>query len=182
MGQSIKRVILTGAPSTGKTSVLNYFKQLGYPVYSEIAREVIKKSLANNSNKVPWIDLVGFSNEVAHLQLKQHNLPTSPLNFFDRGLPDVIAYLNNSNIETSQLIKSYLDDINYHPKVFLFPYWEEIYFNDEERKESFNEAIKIENHIINTYNNLNYSIIKVPKLPINERCDFILKSLEISNE
>lgn len=177
MGHSIKRVILTGAPSSGKTSVLNYLKQLGFPTYSEIAREVIKNSLATNSDKVPWIDLIGFSDEVAHLQLKQHNLPTSPLNFFDRGLPDVIAYLNNSNIETSPLIKSFLKDVNYHPKVFLFPYWEEIYYNDEERKESINEAKKIENHIINIYTNLNYTIIKVPKISISDRCDFILNSL-----
>ena len=37
-----KRIILTGSSGTGKTTVLNLFKEAGYPVITEVVRNLIK--------------------------------------------------------------------------------------------------------------------------------------------
>ena len=177
--KSIKRVILTGAPSTGKTAVLEQIKNLGFSSYPEIARQVIKDSLNQNSNVVPWLKLLDFSEVVAQKQLQQHNLAQNGWSFFDRGLPDVIAYLQKGNTQTTSAINAYLKQVNYHTTVFLFPIWEEIYFNDQERIEPLKDALLIQEHLIKTYTNLNYNIVIVPKLAVMDRCNFILKTLRI---
>ena len=38
-----KRIILTGAQGTGKTTVLNLFKEAGWPVITEVVRKLHKE-------------------------------------------------------------------------------------------------------------------------------------------
>ena len=38
-----RRVVLAGGPSTGKTSVLNKLKKLGFKCYDESAREILSE-------------------------------------------------------------------------------------------------------------------------------------------
>ena len=70
------------------------------------------------------------------------------------------------------LIKSY-----YNTNVFLTPFWKEIYHNDNERLEDIKKAINIEFHLINTYEKYGFNIVKIPKLSIRLRADFILQNI-----
>jgi predicted ATPase len=53
------------------------------------------------------------------------------------------------------------------------PPWKEIFVNDLIRTESYEEAVKIHQHIIETYEDLNYTIIELPLLPTKTRVEFI---------
>ena len=172
----MRRVVITGGPSTGKTCLVNTLNTKGYSTFNEVAREIIKDQLSIKSDKVPWKDVTGFSKLVLNKQVNHFNKALNDLTFYDRGIPDIIGYMNNAN-------KVLFDELITHSKnlrythVFILPPWEEIYTTDNERRESFEEAMKLYKLIYQAYFSLKYEPIVVPKVDIEERIKFILNTL-----
>lgn len=172
------RHVITGAPSTGKTTVLEALSN-EHQVFPEIARQVIQEQLAQASNKLPWKDNLTFSRLVVQRQIKDFDAHRGRLAFFDRGIPDVMAYL--SYYGQSKSITDFMPQIRqyrYAKEVFLMPPWKAIYKKDTERKEDFEQALAINDQIIKSYEALNYKIIQVPFGLPEERVKFILAQLK----
>ena len=93
----MNRVVITGGPATGKTTLITELNKLGYAVFPEAARSVIKQQITLSSDKVPWLDVSGFSQLVLNKQCHHFKMANNRLSFFDRGIPDIIGYLNNFN-------------------------------------------------------------------------------------
>lgn len=172
----MQRVVITGGPSTGKTSLIQALNQKGFETFNEVARKVIKQQLDLNSNKVPWDDVTGFSKLVLIDQINDFQSATEGINFFDRGIPDLTGYMNHgSRTLFSELIKAEKEFI--YDKVFLLPPWQEIYENDNERRESYEGAKLIYEALKNAYTKSGYSPIIVPQLSLEERVEFILNHI-----
>ena len=58
------RVVITGGPSVGKTTIITGLAQLGFTVVEEFATKIIKEG-----ELLPWVDRVGFQTEVLRRQL-----------------------------------------------------------------------------------------------------------------
>jgi predicted ATPase len=63
--------------------------------------------------------------------------------------------------------------------VFVLAPWQDIFTSDNERYESFEEAIKIHDHLLETYKRFGYKLIDVPFGSIKNRSDFIIESLNL---
>jgi len=178
----VNRVIITGGPSTGKTSIINELESRGYNCIHETSREIIQESLANNSDVLPWKDLMKFSERVINQRVEHYHSVVSKnskkYTFFDRGIPDVFAYMEHDNLEIPKDFLKLGKSLRYHTKIFITPAWKAIYENDNERVEDFSKAEKLEKFIYNTYKNLGYEVIEVPKATIENRIRFILDHLE----
>ena len=61
-----------------------------------------------------------------------------------------------------------------YDKIFFFEPWKEIFINDSERKETFEQTEEISKYLIEGYKSMNYNLIIVPKLPTKERMNFII--------
>lgn len=169
----MRRIIISGPPGSGKSSIISKLSSLGYPVLPEAARIIIKQETEKpNSTALPWIDNELFSLKVQQLILSQ-NKPVKTC-FSDRCLPDVIAYLKNSGTKHLQPYLDSLEALDLHPEVVFCPFWEEIYAVDSERKESAKEAQFIENLLRETYLELGFKLIALPKMDVNQRCEWIL--------
>ncbi|WP_417590126.1 AAA family ATPase [Owenweeksia hongkongensis] len=174
-----KRVIITGGPGTGKSTIIDLMKQNGYTCHTEVSRSVIKKELAKGSAQLPWDDLSGFSNLVFDGQTNQYrNAAEGKINFYDRGIIDVIAYLKKDNLPADAL-EDLAIHYPYHTKVFLTPPWEEIYSMDEERREDFATMNTIHEELIKAYTSFGYEVVEVPKSSSQERVKFILAHLGV---
>ena len=68
-----------------------------------------------------------------------------------------------------------------YDKIFLFPPYKEIYENDNERVESFEESKRLYQYFIDSYNHYNYSAIIVPLDNLENRIKFILNCLHSSS-
>ena len=173
-----KKIVITGAPGTGKTSIIDELKKRGYSCSEEISREIIAEQIASSGKMLPWLNLEAFSQRVFSLRKAQYiNASTNSLHFFDRGLLDVIAYMKMDALPISKHYKEDCEKYRYNTTVFYTPIWEEIYINDSERKESVESAITIEKSLLETYNLFGYTLIEIPKLTTGERVDFILSKI-----
>ena len=169
-----KKYIITGAPGTGKTSIITELKKRDFSCSKEISRDIIAEQIKKKGDILPWKDLNSFSQRVFLARLTQFiNTPNNINHFFDRGVIDVIAYMKLENHETSHF-ESKLKNIKYNKKVFYTPIWKDIYVKDVHRKESISKAIKIENQLLKIYKKHNYKMIEIPKFSVEERTDFII--------
>ncbi len=172
------KYIITGAPGTGKTAIINALIEKGYNCAKEISREIIAEQLATGGDILPWKDQIAFENHIATLRAQQyHKIPKDKLCFFDRSSIDCIAYLDANKIETTTEIAEAIKECVFNKNVFIAPFWKEIYINDKERVEDIESAINIERSLIKTYEKLGYTLIEIPKTSIKERVDFILSKI-----
>lgn len=175
-----KSYIITGAPGTGKSTLIEALKEKGYFIFEEIARKVIAQEVKKNTDHLPWLNIEAFSILVLEQMLAQKpQLEKYPISFTDRGIPDIIGYLHHAKISPDSIFEEYLKTFNYAEKVFFTPIWEEIYENDTERLETIKQANLISETLFNTYVQLGFDVVIIPKLSVSERLEFILK--EISN-
>ena len=84
------------------------------------------------------------------------------------------------HIPVSELLFAKCDELDYCRIVFLFPPWEEIYENDTERKQDFNEAVATYHEMVSAYTKFGYDLIEVPKTSVKERAQFIVSKLGAS--
>lgn len=175
-----KKIVITGGPGTGKSSVIKKLEWLGHHCLHEISREVTLKAQKQGITQLFLEDPLLFSQKLLEARVKQYkSLEDSEkkFTFLDRGVPDVVAYLKYFG---TIYPKSFSEacKLNRYDKIFLLPPWREIYTNDNERYETFEEAESIYSFLKKTYLFFEYDIVEVPKLPVKDRCDFILNNLD----
>lgn len=146
----------------------------------EISRSVILNAQKNGINQLFLEDPLLFSKTILKGRLKQFkaaNAFTIPLVFFDRAIPDIVAYLDyNGNTYTNTFT---IPCTNFkYDAVFILKPWQAIYTIDNERYESFEQAKRIYKNILNTYKKYNYTPIDVPFGSVKERTSFILNTLQ----
>ncbi len=174
-----KLYIITGAPGTGKTALIDELVNYNVNALDEVPRKFIKGKVAEKMGFNPFEDLERFSRLVLDGMLTQYDeaKKNREISFFDRGIPDVISYLNNSEIEIPEEYTKELNRCNYSKRVFLCPPWEEIYQTDSIRPYPFQETLKLHNAIVETYRNLNYILIELPRASVKNRVKKILKEI-----
>jgi predicted ATPase len=168
--------VLTGGPGSGKTTLIEALKVKGYEAAPEAGRAVIRDQTASGGNALPWADRLLFAERMLAFDL--HNYAearewSGPV-FFDRGVPDVVGYLELSGLpappDTEKAARSY----RYASRVFVLPPWLEIFGQDAERRQSFAEAERTYRAMVAIYLRLGYELVEVPHAPVNERAEFLL--------
>lgn len=172
-------IVIIGGPGTGKSSIIEGLVAKGYCCYPEISREVTLEAKKQGIEQLFLENPLLFSQMLLDGRIKQfNNAKNEPhqLVFIDRGIPDVVAYLDYIG---DQYPKHFIDacNENVYTKIFILPPWEEIYKSDSERYENFEQAKKIQEHLKKTYTNYGYTLIEVPKDSIDNRILFILDKI-----
>jgi predicted ATPase len=57
------------------------------------------------------------------------------------------------------------------------PPWQQIYVNDSERWQTFEEAVALYHAIKDTYQLLRYTVVELPKAPVQDRVKFVLSHI-----
>lgn len=173
-------IVLIGGPSSGKTTLINALTQKGYICYPEISREIIQNAQKDGIDQLFLENPLLFSELLLAGRINQYKMAKNeqtPIVFIDRGLPDVIAYMNFvGNSYPDSFHQACLE--NKYSKVFVLPPWEEIYVSDKERYESYEQAVLIHNHLEETYLDYGYKLIKVPKDSVSKRVQFLMNHIE----
>ncbi len=173
-----KLIALVGGPGSGKTSVLESLENIGFTCYQEVSREVTLEAQKAGIDQLWIAEPLHFSRILLEGRIKQHHqAQEEPKNtvIFDRGIPDVLAYLDYIG---DHYPKEFIDACNTYryDHIFFFPPWEAIYRNDNERYENYSEAKEIGEILVNTYERFGYELQTVPFGSIDERVAFITQN------
>ena len=105
---------------------------------------------------------------------REKNLPIDELIFFDRGLPDSLAYYSYHHLDTTKVIKACQ---KFHYKTIF--YCHSLPF-EQDTVRIENEAIaqKIGEYIYDAYRQLGYKLIELPVLSVEKRLEIILSHIE----
>ena len=119
-----------------------------------------------------------FFREILKLRIQQHQeARKNELSFFDRGIPDSLAYFNYLGIEAPPDLLTTIDEYRYFDRVILLPPWEEIFHQDVIRKESFNDSLLLYKLTKEAYLKSGYKIWELPENSIEERISYLMKLL-----
>lgn len=171
-------VILTGGPGGGKTTLIEALQRQGYPCVGEVGRAVIQEQVESGGDALPWADKEKFKQKMFEAQLKAYQTShDEKVVFFDRGLLDTLAYAKLEGLEITDEMVRLGQETRFHSMVFITPPWKEIYQNDEERKQDFEEAIRTYEHMVAIYQEYDYTVVDFPKDTVEKRISFMLEKL-----
>lgn len=188
----VKRIVLTGGPGSGKTSVLEKINQVfsseGYKVIivPETATELMNNGITFKDGS---ISLVDFQELVMRLQLAKEEVVDRTIELmgdekvivvYDRGTIDNTAYINKEEFEEilTRLnhVKSFTDLMNKYDLVINLVGREDFYTteNNKARSESSSEALKLGDATLKCW--LGHKTVKIvmPKDTVEEKINEVL--------
>ena len=163
--------VITGAPSSGKTTLLNKLEKAGYRVIHEVARAFIESELARGKTlKQIRGNARLFENRILKAKITiEAELPKDALIFFDRGIPDSIAYFELAGLDPEEALAK--SPSNHYRNVFLLdplPF-EKDHVRIEERK----AVAQLDRALEKWYRILGYDVYRIGPVPVEERLEII---------
>jgi len=171
--------IITGGPGSGKTSLLAALARAGLPTMAEAGRSIIQDQLAIGGSALPWADRRAFAEQMLAWEMRSYQMARTiegPV-FFDRGVPDVLGYLRLVGEPVPPHVTAASHRFRYDRRVFIAPWWPEIYALDEERRQTPDEAEATFRTMAEIYAELGYTLIPLPLAPVEERVRFVLQAV-----
>lgn len=178
-----KRIVITGGPGTGKTSVIRVLEEKGFYCFHEVVRDLTLQAKRNgnpqsiHSNPLAFVeDPYAFNLRILEARLHHFHAGDElrqDVVFYDRGIPDVLAYMNYFDQTYPEEFSSHCN-VHRYDGVIVLPPWKEIYIQDEERLESFDQAMEIHEELLSTYSAFDYSSLMVPFGSVEERANYII--------
>jgi predicted ATPase len=175
-----KKIVITGGPGTGKSSIINKLIKRSYICLEEISRQVTLDAKADGIDQLFLTHPLLFSERLLEGRKQQFltaNTLDSNLVFIDRGIPDIVAYMDYVGDNYPQYFIDACKN-NTYDHIFILKPWKAIYTSDQVRYENFEQAETIHTHLLNTYQTFKYQLNDVPFDTIEKRTDYIIKALD----
>jgi predicted ATPase len=172
--------VITGGPSSGKTSIINELNRRGFSVVKEAARTIIDEGILGGKS-IEHIrgNVASFQEQI--LQRKLANeviLDPDVVTFLDRGIHETQAQLVAHNITLTPGVAAAIA-LSHYRKIFLLdplPEFTEDYARIEKAESDYVQSIH--GLIRASYVAAEQTIIPVPVMTVEERTEFILDQLD----
>jgi predicted ATPase len=171
--------IVTGGPGAGKSTLIDRLEQQGFARSVEAGRAIIQDEMAIDGSALPWKDASLFAELMLSWEMRSYGIAqvgSGPV-FFDRGVPDVVAYLRLVSLPVPEHLRKAVEIFRYNRRVFIAPPWQEIFQQDRERKQGFDEAVRTYNSLVETYSSFEYEVVEIPCISVEDRVRFVLENL-----
>ena len=167
--------VISGAPCSGKTTIVEMLADMGFRTVPEAGRTYIESEIAKGlSMEEIRKDQAGFNRQIYALMLKnERELNPREYYFLDRALPDALAYYRFAGMDPNDVLQ---DCCQYcYASVFILDRLP--YIRNGVRDSDDPAAEYLDTWIERGYSSLGYNVRRVPVLPPQDRLDFILERL-----
>ena len=167
-----RHAVLTGAPGAGKTTLLGAAAAAGYRTSPEVARQLLQSP---GGMELRANDPLAFAEAMAEAHVLEYELHAKALGtvIFDRGLPDVVGFLDVSGLAVPKAVERACRSLRYAGPVLRAPAWADIYAQDAERIQTLDEAIASDEAVTAAWKRYGYSVIDLPLASLAERLAFL---------
>ncbi|GAA4634942.1 AAA family ATPase [Actinoallomurus vinaceus] len=179
-------IVITGGPGAGKTTLIDQLRRERFACAPEGGRAIIQDQAAIGGGALPWRDPALFAELMLAWDLRSYRHATeyadgrtsgtAPV-FFDRGVVDVIGYLRLMRLPVPPHLQAAAQRFRYDRRVFVAPYWPEIYERDQERRQSPEEAERTCHACVEAYAEQGYEPVFLPRTGVVERARFVLEAV-----
>jgi predicted ATPase len=173
-------VVVTGGPGAGKSTLLDHLRRQGFACAPEGARAIIREQVGISGRALPWLDPELFAETMLCWDIRSYRQATEgeprPV-FFDRGVVDLVGYFQLLGRPVPPHMHAAAQAFRYHRRVFVAPPWPEIYEQDSERKQTFDEAERAYVSCVAVYREYEYDLVTLPRTTVEERARFVLDAL-----
>ena len=170
-----RHTVLTGAPGAGKTTLLEAAAAAGFQTSPEVARQLLQSP---GGMELRASDPQGFAEAMAEAHAREfelHAAAPGPV-IFDRGLPDVVGFLDVSGLKVPKAVDAACRLLRYDGPILRAPAWADIYVQDAERIQTLEQAVASGDAVTAAWKRFGYEPIDLPLTGIEERLG-MLRSL-----
>ncbi len=170
------RAVLTGAPGAGKSTLLDAAAAAGIATSPEVARELLQ---APGGMELRASDPLAFAEAMleAHAdEFEKHVGEPGPV-LFDRGFPDVVGFLAVSGLAVPKAVDRACRRLRYAGPILRAPAWRDIYRQDAERIQTWDEAVASDEAVTAAWRRYGYDPLDLPLDTIDARLRFLQKLL-----
>ena len=148
---------------------------MGFATSPEVAREILTKAggmALRVENPLGFAAVMAKAHLVEYARAERLDEPM----LYDRGLPDVAGFLMVSGIAVPDHIDHLCRTVRYSGPIFRAPAWKAIYRQDEQRIQSWEEAVASDEAVSAAWRYYGYDLVALPFAPIAERIAFLRAS------
>jgi len=167
--------VITGAPCSGKSTLINHLADNGFRTVPEAARQYIEREMATGRT-IEEIreDVAPLAHGIWGMTLEiERGLGTNEVICLDRGYPDALAFCRQLGLDPNE----YLPDCFHHRYASVFMLDRFPVQLDGVRIEDAAAADYLDEWHYRDYTALGYRVVRVPVLPPQERLAFVLERL-----
>jgi len=182
--RGMTKIIVTGGPCTGKTTMLEKLSLRGYQILPESARQILAEhqeqhgDIPDLSNKAVFFE---FQEKVLARQEQLESMvqEQSKLYFLDRGALDGLGYVHARGYLPGDFldkVEKQVELANYHYQIFLLdslPF----FHHDGIRRENQALVEEIQYRLEEVYEDFGFEVFRIPFMPVQKRADYLLETL-----
>lgn len=173
--------VVTGGPCSGKSTLIAELHRAGFATMPEAGRAIIQAQVAIDGPALPWKDPALFAELMLSWEMRNFREAselTGPV-FFDHSFVGLPGYYPMMGLPLPAHVHTAATTLRHRRRVLIAPPWAEIYENDAERKQTWQEAVATYEHIAATYTDYGYDLVELPKVSVEERVRFAVATLGI---
>ena len=125
-------------------------------------------------------DPLGFAEAMAEAHSREFELHADAPGtvIFDRGLPDVVGFLDVSGLVVPKSVERACRTLRYAGPVLRAPAWADIYVQDAERIQTLDEAVASDQAVTAAWKRYGYDVEDLPLAGVAERLAFLERQLQ----
>ncbi len=178
--------IISGGPGSGKTSIIERLTARGFATVDETGRAILREQAETGGTATHTGDAAAYgelmlARGIADYRRMAASDRDEPV-FFDRGIAELTGYWRLMGMPVPPHVREAAAQYRTNTLVFLAPPWREIYRQDAERKQDWDEAVRTFERIREAYDEVGYMTVEIPKDTVARRVSFILGEADAAME
>ena len=168
--------VVTGGPGAGKTTLCEQLAAKGISLGSESGRAVLSR---NGGHALRQQDPLAYALEILKLDIDNFKTAHSDSEpwLFDRGFADNAGFLDLMGISIPGEVDQACRNYRYQGPVFIAPPWRDIYRQDVDRIQDWQEAKATYFAVKAAWERYGYDLVTLPKTSVEARASFVLDRL-----